>query len=359
MPQSRQPTTQDKGAANQTKSAWGDAHTQYFYQLTPDRILDAVESSTGLRCTGRAMALNSMENRVYELEIELDHTPASPSERFLIAKFYRPGRWSEAQIRDEHTFLADLADLEIPVVAPRQFVDGDTLHKLKDADIYYAVFAKVGGRSPDELSDDQLTQVGRLLARIHNVGATKLAPHRIVLSPTTYGINNLQQLLDDKIIPQELSSAYAETVRSICAIATPWFATTAIHRIHGDCHLGNLLQGREQLFFVDFDDMVMGPAVQDIWLLIPGRDSYAKRQLSILLDGYCSMRDFDHQSLRLIEALRALRFVHFSAWIGRRWQDPAFPRAFPQFGTPSYWQGQLRDLREQLDLLANTSTYSW
>ncbi|MEN9836288.1 MAG: hypothetical protein RL011_2481 [Pseudomonadota bacterium] len=359
MPHTRPPSSQDKGSANHTKSAWGDAHTQYFYGLTPERILDAVESSTGLRCTGRAMALNSMENRVYELEIELDAPPANPWERFLIAKFYRPGRWSEAQIRDEHTFLADLAELEIPVVAPRRFVDGDTLHKLKDAEIHYAVFAKVGGRSPDELSDDQLAQVGRLLARIHNVGSTKPAHHRIVLSPTSYGINNLQQLLDDKIVPAELSSTYSDTVRAICEIATPWFSATAMHRIHGDCHLGNLLQGREQLFFVDFDDMVMGPAVQDIWLLIPGRDQYAKRQLSILLEGYTSMRDFDYQSLRLIEALRALRFVHFSAWIGRRWQDPAFPRAFPQFGTLSYWQGQLRDLREQLDLLSSDQAESW
>lgn len=359
MPQKRHPEAQDQGSANQTKSVWGDSHTQYFYQLTPERILDAVESSTGLRCTGRAMALNSMENRVYELEIELDEAPVNPSERFLIAKFYRPGRWSEAQIRDEHNFLHDLAELEIPVVAPKRFVDGDTLHKLKDAEIHYAVFAKVGGRSPDELSDDQLAQVGRLLARIHNVGAAKAAPHRIVLSPESYGLGNLRQLLEAKIIPPEITAVYKQTVESICNISAPWFAETANIRIHGDCHLGNLLQGRERLFFVDFDDMVMGPAVQDVWLLIPGRDQYAKRQLSVLLDGYTSMRDFDFQSLRLIEALRALRFVHFSAWIGRRWQDPAFPKAFPQFGTQSYWQDQLRDLREQQSILLTDPLNCW
>ena len=332
-------------------SVWGDAHTRYFYELTPDRILDAVEGSTGCRCTGRALALNSMENRVYELEIELDTPPSTPSERFLIAKFYRPGRWSEAQIREEHAFLLELAELEIPVVAPNRFVDGDTLHKMKDADLWYAVFPKIGGRSPDELGDDQLAQVGRLLARIHNVGASKRAEHRMALTPETYGLANLKHLLDAKILPPNIASTYAATVEQICSLSAPWFAAATHHRIHGDCHMGNLLMAREQLFFVDFDDMVTGPAMQDLWLLIPGRDHYAQRQLSIMIEAYSSMRTFDHQSLRLIEPLRALRFVHFSAWIGRRWQDPAFPRAFPQFGSQSYWEEQLRDLQEQLSLI--------
>ncbi len=329
-------------------SVWGDAHTRYFYQLTPDRILDAVESSTGTRCTGRALALNSLENRVYELEIELDEPPQDPAARFLIAKFYRPGRWSEAQIRDEHAFLLELAEQEIPVVAPIRLIDGETLHKLKDADIWYAVFPKIGGRSPDELNDDQLMQVGRLLARIHNVGAARSSSHRIHLNPATYGLANLRHLLDAKIIPPQIAGAYTEVVERICATSAPLFEATSTHRIHGDCHMGNLLMGRERFFFVDFDDMVTGPAVQDIWLLIPGRDDYARRQLEALLEGYTTMRDFDRQSLRLIEPLRALRFVHFSAWIGRRWQDPSFPRAFPQFGTDSYWNEQLRDLHDTI-----------
>ena len=335
-----------------SKSVWGDETTSFFYELTPDRILDAVESSTGLRCTGRAMALNSMENRVYEIEIELDEKPMNPSDRFLIAKFYRPGRWSREQILDEHTFLAELAEHEIPVVAPRAFLDGDTLHTMKEAAIYYAVFPKLGGRSPDELNDEQLAQVGRLLARLHGVGAARRAAHRLVLSPETYGIANLKHLVDSKTIPAEVLPAYKQTVEAICELTSPWFQDATKQRIHGDCHFGNLITGREQMFFVDFDDMVMGPPAQDVWLLIPGRDDYSTRQLNTLLDGYESMRPFDRSTLRLIEPLRALRFIHFSAWIGRRWKDPAFPRAFPQFGTARYWQEQLADLRDQLSLIS-------
>ena len=335
-----------------TTSVWGDANTRYFYELTPERILGAVETSTGLRCTGRALALNSMENRVYDIEIELDDedAPRNAPGRFLIAKFYRPGRWSQAQILDEHAFLHELQESEIPVVAPRPFLDGQTLHKLHDADLWYAVFPKIGGRSPDELNDEQLAQAGRLLARIHNVGASQPARHRLVLSPQTYGLANLRHLVDAKILPSNLVHAYSSVVERICELSEPWFQATTRHRLHGDCHLGNLL-GREQLFFVDFDDMVTGPSVQDLWLLIPGRDRYAQRQLQVMLEAYETMRAFDRSSLRLIEPLRALRFIHFSAWIGRRWQDPAFPRAFPHFGMPRYWEGQLHDLKEQLFLI--------
>jgi Ser/Thr protein kinase RdoA (MazF antagonist) len=328
-------------------SVWGDKETQFFYQLTPERILDAVESSTGLRCTGRAMALNSMENRVYEIEIELDEKPGNPSDRFLIAKFYRPGRWSEVQILEEHAYLDDLVENEIPAVAPRRFLDGRTLHKLPDVDIWYAVFPKIGGRSPDELDDEQLARVGRLLARLHNVGASKPSKHRIQLTPTTYGIANLKYLLDSDAVPLEIRGDYKTTVESICELSEPLFTKAECQRIHGDCHLGNLLSGREGLFWVDFDDMVRGPKVQDIWLLLPGRDEYAQRQLRILLAAYEEMGTFNRETLKLIEPLRALRFVHFSAWIARRWQDPAFPRAFPHFGSTRYWQEQLVDLREQ------------
>lgn len=335
-------------------SAWGDASTKYFYELTPERILDAVEQSLDLRCTGRALALNSMENRVYELEIELDEAPRDPAARYRIVKFYRPGRWNEAQIRDEHQFLTELDELEIPAVAPLRFADGDTLHRLRDADLWYAVFPKIGGRSPDELTDEQLAQVGRLLARVHNVGAAHAAPHRIHLNPEVYGIANLRDLVDRGVIPLEIRASYIATVEQICALSTPLFSTVAMQRIHGDCHMGNLLYGRSGLFFVDFDDMVMGPAVQDLWLLVPGRDAEAKRQLQIMLEAYETMRPFDRRSLRLIEALRALRFVHFSAWIARRWTDPAFPRAFAHFGSDRYWAEQLADLREQLSLISES-----
>ena len=340
-----------------SQSVWGDTETQFFYDLTPGRILDAVEASTGLRCTGRALALNSMENRVYEIELDLDERPKNPSDRFLITKFYRPGRWTRDQILEEHQYLAELAELEIPVVAPRPFIDGSTLHQLPDGGLYYAVFPKIGGRSPDELSESEIAQVGRLLGRMHNVGAAKPAQHRLKLTPESYGTANLQHLLASGIVPRDVEKEYAQVIHDIVQLTSPWFQAATSHRIHGDCHRGNLLMGRTSaegngtLFFVDFDDMVTGPAVQDLWLLIPSRDEHSVRLLNAMLEGYESMRAFDWSTLRLMEALRALRFVHFSAWIGRRWQDPAFPRAFPEFNSPRYWRDQITDLREQWELL--------
>lgn len=334
--------------------------TQFFYDLTPDRVLDAVES-TGLVCTGRALALNSMENRVYEVEIELEdgRPKRSPSDAFRIAKFYRPGRWSQQQILEEHRFLQDLANEEIPVVAPLTFADGSTLRQMPgtadDVCIWYAVFPKIGGRSPEELVDDQIARVGRLLARMHNVGAAGSAPHRLELTPETYGRKNLAYLQDGGFIPLELAAAYRDTVQRICDIGEDWFEGVRLQRIHGDGHFGNLLWGPTGPFWVDFDDMVRGPVVQDLWLIMPGRDEWACRQLNTLLDAYDQMRPFDRKQLRLIEVLRALRFVHFSAWIARRWQDPAFPRSFPHFGTIRYWQEQLADLREQLQILGEIS----
>lgn len=335
-------------------SAWGELETKYFFELTPDRILTAVEAS-GLRCTGRVSALNSMENRVYDIEIETAEEPRRGRawEKFRIAKFYRPGRWSAEQIREEHTFLTELQELDIPVVPPIVFDDGETLRRMPDVDIWYALFPKVGGRSPfaDELTDEQLLRVGRLLGRMHNVGAVRAAPARVKLSPESYGIENLRYLIDSKTLPDEIEAAYKSIVEQICALCAPLFSRVPHHRIHGDAHLGNLLWGDDGPFWVDFDDMVTGPAVQDLWLISAGRDAPAKRQLELVVSGYEQMRSFDRSALALIEPLRALRFIHFSAWIARRWTDPAFPRTFPNFGTPRYWQEQLVDLREQLALI--------
>lgn len=294
-----------------------------------------------------------MENRVYEVELEIDDeaTLKSPSDRFRIVKFYRPGRWSREQILEEHAFLRDLAEAEIPAVAPLPFEDGDTLHRLPQIDIWYAVFPKIGGRSPDELRGDELDRIGRLLARIHAVGAERPAPHRVRLGPQTYGIENLKYLLDTKRVPPDVRSRYQAAVEAICRLSSPWFDRAGAQRIHGDCHLGNLLQGRDGFFFVDFDDMVQGPCVQDVWLLVPGRDEEATRDRERLLEAYEQMRPFPRDTLRLVEPLRALRFVHFSAWIAKRWEDPAFPRVFDQFGTSRYWEEQLRDIEEQLRLV--------
>lgn len=334
------------------QSAWGDEATRYFYELGIERVLKAVERD-GLECTGRCMALNSMENRVYEVEIAVDDPKKlrTPSERYRIAKFYRPGRWTMEQILDEHRFLLDLQENEIPAVAPLPFADGSTLKKVDDCDIWYALFPKIGGRAPEEMGEEQLQRLGRLLARVHNVGAVRPAPHRLRLDPATYGRNNLNYLLQHGMIPKDCITRYQTIVEKLCATCEPWFATTAYQRIHGDCHIGNILWGRDGFFLVDFDDMLMGPCVQDLWLLLPGDSEEARQKLEILVEAYSGMRQFDRNSLRLIEALRALRFVHFSAWIARRWQDPSFPRAFPQFGESKYWPEQIQDLEEQLMLI--------
>jgi len=331
------------------KSPWGDGATKHFFELTPDTILDSVEK-LGIRCSGRSLALNSLENRVYEVERDLDgdEPVQSPSDRFVIAKFYRPGRWTKSQIEQEHTFLLDLRDADIPVVAPYVDDSGVSVHEDKRLGLYYAIFPKVGGRSPDELDDEQAERVGRLLARMHGVGATKDASDRVSLTPETYGIDNLRWLIDHKMIPSEYLASIQTQVESICKLSDPWFKAAKTQRLHGDCHLGNLLWGQQGPFWVDFDDMVIGPPVQDIWLMIPGRDEWAKQKMRLVLKGYTMMRPFERSTLRLIEPLRALRFVHFAAWIGKRWEDQSFPKAFPHYGSTRYWQELSRDLGEQL-----------
>ncbi len=323
---------------------WGNEATRFFFALSPEKILDAVESA-GFECTGRVLTLNSMENRVYEVEIEIDN-PKTPADRFLIVKFYRPGRWSQAQILEEHGFLQELEAAEISVIAPKPFLDGSTLSQIED--IYFCVFPKRGGRSPDELSDEDLMQVGRLLGRIHGVGRAKEASHRIRLSPLTYGIDNLKYLCDAGHIPTELRAHWVQTVESICQLCDPWFAQAKVQRIHGDCHLGNLLK-TDTFFAIDFDDFVTGPTVQDFWLLMPGLLRDNRVAWEIFLEGYEQMSAFDRAELRLIEPLRALRYVHFCAWIAKRWEDPVFPKYFPAFGTPGFWNEKLADLREQLE----------
>jgi len=336
-------------------SAFGNEATKYFYELTPERVLSAVEE-LGVSCTGRVLTLNSMENRVYEVEIELDDPdPKNPSEKFRIVKFYRPGRWSKEQILEEHEFLADLKEHEIPVVAPLLFPDNSTVRTLADLNIIFSVFPKVGGRNPDEFTDEQTLQIGRLMGRMHAVGKAKKASNRITLSPQTYGLNNLEFLLNSNFIPNSIIKPYQDVVKQICDLSTPLFESATNQRVHGDCHMGNLLWGREGPFWVDFDDMVTGPQMQDLWLIVPGRDSEAKEKFEILLEGYEQMCHFDRRTLKLKEPLRALRFIHFSAWIGKRWEDPAFKRTFISYGTDPYWQEQLGDLKDQLELIKASS----
>jgi Ser/Thr protein kinase RdoA (MazF antagonist) len=336
----------------------------FFFELTPERVLAAVESS-GLNCTGRCLTLNSFENRVYDVELESEvfseelnsmAVEGQSSASFLkldrrIVKFYRPGRWTEAQILEEHQFLADLNAEEIPAIAPLKFADGRTLHQIPGSEIYFAIFPKVGGRSPDELDEDQLRRVGRLLARIHNVGATRKAPNRFPLTPQTYGISNLEFLMQGGWVPLEFQNRYQSVVKEICTKIEPWFNQADFQRVHGDCHLGNLLWNSTGPFFLDFDDMVNAPPVQDLWMIVPGREPEAVQHRMVLLEGYEEFRSFDYRSLKMIEPLRALRIINYSAWIARRWDDPVFPRVFPQFGSHPYWSKELEALEDLLQFI--------
>lgn len=333
-------------------SNWGDQATQFFFELIPELVLDSIESAYNCRSTGRVFQLNSMENRVYEIELEEPHADLG---RSIIAKFYRPGRWNRDQIEAEHNFLQELKHDEIPAVAPLVNDHGETLFEMSDQKIYFTAFPKVGGRSPDELENTEYQQVGRLIARLHNVGAVNPDAKRIRISPETFGTTNLKYLLENRHIPIEIKSAYKDCVNRILETAAPGFERSEYIRIHGDCHFGNLLKRDNVYFWVDFDDMLIGPAVQDLWLLLPGRDEWAQEKLRHFLMGYEQMRPFDDASLKLIEPLRALRLINFSAWIARRWEDPAFQRAFPLFKDNRYWHEQLNDLREIEHIVSGSS----
>lgn len=325
-------------------SIWGNTETQFFFELGPDEILRALDF-LGMKTTGRVMQLNSMENRVYEAEIESKSD--NPSDHFKIVKFYRPGRWSETQIREEHEFLLDLEEFEIPVIAPEKFTSNEeTLFKDENLNLLYTVFRKQGGRAPDEFNNEELEQIGRLLARVHNVGAMKKANHRLKLTPDTYVKNNLDYLLDSKKIPSHLENSFKSTLEAIYNQTKNAFDNTNYIRIHGDCHLGNVIRRESVFHLIDFDDFVMGPAIQDIWLLLPGRDEYTMNQRQILLNEYATIRDFDFNELKLVEILRCYRMINFTAWIAKRYDDPAFKNAFPYFEHPSFFEEKINDFRD-------------
>ena len=314
---------------------------QHFFTLTPERVLDAVERS-GHVTTGLCYPLNSLENRVYEVELD--------DRSRVVGKFYRPGRWGEETIRDEHRALAALREAEIPVCAPLAFPDGDTLHATPEK-IFFALFPRTGGRIPDELIGDEYVQLGRLVARIHNVLGMLRLRHRPSLSPETYGTECLRTILERAPMPAGIQRRYVDAVERLVTLATERFAGIETIIAHADCHRGNLLRGREGWFFLDFDDMAVAPPVQDLWLLLPARARDCKAELDLLLEGYEQFRRFDRGTLGLIEALRGLRYVRYAAWVARRWDDPAFPRAFPDWGSERYWEGQVSDLHDQIALL--------
>jgi Ser/Thr protein kinase RdoA (MazF antagonist) len=311
--------------------------TELFLRLTPDWVLRAVEAG-GFEPTGHISALHCLENRVYDLKLE--------DESHVVVKFYRPGRWTREQILEEHQFLNDLRDGEIPVCAPLAFEDGKTVHEVEG--IYYAVWPRTGGRSPSELTDEQVEILGRLLARIHNTGAAKKPKHRLALTDKTYALEPLEFLISKGFLPPQFERRFRDAVEKIAEIHRERSKGVPVHRIHGDCHHGNLLFGREGWFFLDFDDYVTGPAVQDVWLLVPARDEEGVRQRRLMIEAYRTFRPFENRWISLVETLRALRFIHYAAWIARRWKDPAFPAHFPNFNTEDYWQRETVDLEDQL-----------
>ncbi len=314
--------------------------------LTPDTILDAVES-LGLACDGHLHALNSYENRVYQVGIE-DQKP-------VVAKFYRPARWSDAQIDEEHAFAAELDSLEIQVVAPSAF-DGRTLHHF--GGFRFAVFPRRGGRSPELEDPVVLEWIGRFMGRIHAVGATRPFAHRPELDIESFGREPRQWLLDHDFIPADLREAWvavADLALEGVARCYERAGPVGTLRLHGDCHAGNILwtpldsmQSAPGPHFVDLDDARTGPAVQDLWMLLSGDRETMSRALGDVLAGYEDFCDFNRRELHLLEALRTLRLLHYSAWLARRWDDPAFPLAFPWFNTHRYWQDRIIELREQV-----------
>lgn len=318
-----------------------------FFSLTPERVLQATEQA-GERTTGLCYPLGSLENRVYEIELE--------SGVRVVSKFYRPSRWSEQTILDEHRLLHALQQAEVPAVPPLPFADGSTLQRTQEG-IYFARFAKVGGRSPDELNHAQNEQLGRLLARMHNVSASLGLKHRPTLNPATYGEQDLAVLLASKHLSPSAAPRLQDAVTRLVALAQPDFAAAESLVTHGDCHRGNLLLGANGFFLIDFDDAATAPAVQDFWLLLPARAKDCPEALDGMLEGYRQFRAFDMRQLRLIEALRGLRYVHYAAWICKRFADPAFVRTFNDFGTEVYWQRLTQDIYEQVGELQALQGY--
>lgn len=320
-----------------------DLQTPYA-GLDPDTLLDAVES-LGLACDGRILALNSYENRVFRIGIE-DDAP-------LVAKFYRPGRWTREAVLEEHAFAHELADAELPVVAPLR-IDGDTLHHWSGFD--FALFPLRGGRAPEAGDRATLVRLGTLLGRLHAVGARGRFAHRGALTPTSHGREPLAFLLAGDWMPRELAGNVARIGQALLdAVEARWAQVDPrpLIRLHGDFHLGNLLWRDDSAHIVDLDDCLTGPAVQDMWMLLPGDGSEDDALREALLEGYTAFRDFDPAEWLLVEPLRALRLVHYHAWVARRWHDPAFPAAFPWFGERRHWEGFLTQLQEQLARLVD------
>ena len=326
--------------------------TPPYSGLTPDVVLDSLET-IGLRGDGRLLALNSYENRVYQIYLEdpVDNMAV------VVAKFYRPARWSDAAILEEHAFVRELADAELPVVAP--LPGPRTLHE--HAGFRFTVYPRHGGRAPELESSETLQWMGRFIGRIHAIGALRPFESRPTLDIASFGEEPRDYLLAHDFIPRDLHDAWSSAVAmALDGVrgCTARAGKVRHLRLHGDCHAGNVLWTDAGPHFVDFDDARMGPAIQDLWMLLSGEREAMTRQLADVLAGYEDFFEFDSRELHLIEALRTLRLIHYSAWIAKRWNDPAFPAAFPWFNTQRYWQDRVLELREQIALMQEPPLWS-
>jgi Ser/Thr protein kinase RdoA (MazF antagonist) len=315
-----------------------------FDSLTPDRILTAIEVGTGGELTGLTAPLPSYINRVYELQ-------SVRGER-LIAKFYRPGRWSRAALQDEHDFVLDCAADEIPVVAPMQLACGGTVGEFED--VLFAVFPKKSGREMNLHAEEGWRRLGSLVGRIHLAGSRRQAENRLHMHPERTTMPEIDQLLDGGFMSPHQAARFSEVASRIVERAVNEFADVELQRIHGDCHRANILERPETgLMVIDFDDMVMGPPVQDIWLLLPGYANTARHEISLLLEGYEQFMEFDDRSLRLVEILRAMRMIYFLAWCSTQVDDFQFKLHFPDWGSDMFWQRETADLEHQYHAILN------
>ena len=329
-----------------------------YEQLSPDVVLDAL-ASVGLFGDGRLLALSSYENRVYQIPLE----EAVGGHDVVVAKFYRPGRWSDAQIGEEHAFSQELMAAEIPVIGPL-VLQGSTLHHF--GGFAFSVSPRRGGRPPELEDLEVLEWIGRFLARIHSVGAARPFVARPALDLNSFGTESHDWLLRHDKVPLDVQSAWDKACQEALDLIAkgPLCAANEDRplrriRLHGDCHPGNILWTPADApasagpgpHFVDLDDARMGPAVQDLWMLLSGERGQRTQQLSALIDGYEQFLSFDRRELALIEPLRTLRLIHYSAWLARRFDDPIFPINFPWFGSSDYWKGQVQMLQDQIEAM--------
>lgn len=311
-----------------------------FFQLTPDFVLDAIEAC-GWRTTGEYLQLNSYENRVYSVRVE------EPAGAQVIAKFYRPGRWNEAAILEEHEFLSELGTQGVPVVAPYLQKNGRSLSV--HGGLFCAIFPKAKGRMPQEFSKDGLERLGRLVARLHNIGGLQPSRSRPVLDAEHMGRPALDTV--SRLVPGEWRPRYVAAAEEILGYLSEASQSVTMLRIHGDCHRGNVLETDEpgrpkEYFLIDFDDFGTGPAAQDMWMLFRNDEDDVDEEIDAFLAGYTDLREFDERELDLLEPLRGLRILHYASWIARRWSDPSFPRLFPNFGSDAYWFEELQALEK-------------